>query len=188
MDQDIIKQIKNFISVCEKLAHSRFIKETRNIKFSLSCKDGSAKLTIGDFDEDFLRSFLIDFRKIYLTKEKTNFLRICKLIKKLSKDNEIIDSVKKCQERYKYFLRNSNIGFTINEDAQRPEKIIDDWLHGSYFHEDEDKKLVIDNLYIGSFIHKTIFITTVIDLTHVSIVLSNNASLFLENSSSEDYT
>lgn len=183
MDQDSINQIQNFITICKKLASSRFIKEAKNIKFSLSCKDESAKITIGDFDEDFLRSFLIDFRKIYLTKEKTNFLRICNLIKKLSKDNEIINNAEKCQERYKYFLKNSTIGFTINEDAQKPEKIIDDWLHGSYFHEDENKKLVIDNLYIGSLIHKTIFLNTVMDLVHVSIVLSNNAILFLENES-----
>lgn len=179
MDQDIA-QIENFIAICKKLASSKFIKETKNIKFTLSYKDGSAKLTIGDFDEDLLRSCLIDFRKIYLVKEKTNFLRICNLIKKLSKNKEIISNVDKCRERYRYLLENSTIGFTINEDAQKPKKIIDDWLHGSYFHEDENKKSVIDNLHMGSFIHKTIFLNAVIDLIHISILLSNNAILFLE--------
>ena len=180
MNQDSINQIENYIAICKKLSDCRFIKETKNIKFSLNYKDGYAKLTIGDFDEDLLRSCLIDFRKLYLVKEKTNFLRICNLINKLSKDKEVINNVDKCRERYKYLLENSTIGFTINEDVQKPKKIIDDWLHGSYFHEDEDKKSVIDNLHMGSPIHKTIFLTAVVDLIHISILLSNNAILLLE--------
>jgi len=187
MNQDNINQIENYITICKKLANSRFIKETKNIQFSLSFKQHEAtKVSIGNFDEDLLRSCLMDFRKVYLPKEKTNFSRICNILLQCTDDQKIKENIEKCRKKYKFTLKNSSVGFAVNNDRQEPDKIIDDWLHGYYFHEDEGKKKVIENLHITQLLHKTIFLNTITDLIRISIILSNNAKLVLERSSQHD--
>ena len=180
MNPDAIRRINNYIRICENLRNSRFVKETKKIEFKLELKEiGESTMTVGNFDEDLLRSCLMDFRKIYLTSEDTNFYRVCNEIYKIG-DQKTRERVAKCRKLYKASLNKPSIGISIGKKGQKPDKIIDDWLHGYYFHEEQEKRNVIAGLHAARFIHKAIFITTIIELLRLSLILANNAKLIVD--------
>lgn len=183
MKQNEVSRINEYIEICKRMSSSKFVKEVKEIKFSLKYdvnKSPNAKVTVCGFDEDLLRSVLMDFRKIYMKGERTYFFSIYNLIFCGTSDAELKNRITKIRHIYLERLKRANIGFYINEDKQTPEKIIDDWFNGHYFHGDHEKQNTLENLGFTNPLHKVVFVNVILDLMLCSIRLANNASQLLE--------
>ncbi len=176
-----LKKIKKYIEIAEKVKNSNFLKDTRAISFKMDVSiDKPVRFESNGFDEDMFRSALMDFRKIYMKKDSTNFFRIYNLIYKNSNDTEIKRNIEKCREIYKKILsRPTSIGIYINKELQNVEEIIDDWLYGYYFHEDDERDEKMKSIKLGQLFHKASFVTSVIELMKISITMSENAKIFM---------
>ncbi|QQS60819.1 MAG: hypothetical protein IPN70_02915 [Candidatus Moraniibacteriota bacterium] len=177
MNNDDLKKIKKYIGVAEKIRNSNFIKNTKQVSFKMNIEiDKPVRFESTGFDEDLLKSALMDFRKIYMKKDSTNFFRIYNLIYKNTDDIAIKNNIEKCREIYaKILSRPTSIGIYINKELQNVEKIIDDWLYGYYFHEDDEREEKMQAIMIGQLFHRASFVTSIIDLMKIAIVMSNNA-------------
>jgi hypothetical protein len=177
MNNDDLRKIKKYIRVSEKVRSSNFIKKTKQVTFRMNIEiNKPARFESTGFNEDLLRSALMDFRKIYMKKEGTNFFRIYNLIYKNTDDVEVKRNIEKCREIYTQILgRPTSIGIYINEELQNVEKIIDDWLYGYYFHEDDEREEKMQSIMMGQLFHRASFVTSIIDLMKIAIIMSNNA-------------
>jgi len=182
MNNDDLKKIKKYIEIAEKVRNSNFIKNTKQVSFKMNIEiDKSVHFETTGFDEDLLRSALMDFRKVYMKKECTNFFRICNLLDKNTLDINTRNNIEKCKEIYEKILnRPTSIGIYINKEIQNVEKIIDDWLYGYYFHEDEKRDEKLKSIRLGILFHKASFVNSIIDLMGISVVLANNAKSIID--------
>lgn len=184
MNEEDLKKIKKYITVSEKVKNSNFIKNTKQVSFKMNIEiDKPVQFESEGFDEDLLRSALLDFRKIYMKKDGTNFFRIYNLLYKNTNDAEVKRNIEKCREIYtKILSRPTSIGIYINKELQNVDRIIEDWLYGYYFHEDDERDEKMKSIKLGQLFHKASFVTSIMDLMKISIVMSENAKrVILEN-------
>ncbi len=159
-------QIKDFIDICNRLSQHRFFNETAELKIKLD-KEGKGLHSLVGYDEDLLKSFLMDFRKIVMNDEPTQFYKIANILQ--------VNNVKfksKAQDiRNRYSNRYKVTPIQLETPAGKKEDIVNVWLYGEYFHEKNsiNKDLIKDLRALK----KQVFITTVIDLSNLAIELAS---------------
>ncbi|HYC34126.1 MAG TPA: hypothetical protein VEC13_00155 [Candidatus Paceibacterota bacterium] len=180
MKQKETERIKDFISIAEKVRQSRFITENQGANYSLSVELGKpVTQTVTGFDENDLRSMLLDLRKFTLEKDGVRFTDICDLLLQSTSDQTIIKNVNACREQYDKLMQNSAIKLVIDGTVEDNMKILKTWFYGHYFHEQPNHKNNLVKLGIGTQLHKFNFVQAVDDLSVLSCILANNAKLVL---------
>ena len=152
-DSDL-KKINNFIDLVNRIKNLAFISEIKKNNLS---NFFDSKLSNGKPDEEYLRSFILDVRKLYMESEDTSFKKMIPVFLKYLNYKDKLE-LQNLQNEYEESL-------TIKFPAGVPAKtnktiknIIDDWLYGHYLHEDENKKATIDDLRKAKDFYKWIFI------------------------------
>lgn len=180
MDSETKARIEQFISIVEKIKKSRFVKETKQVSFQFNFSAGEPlKQEISGFDEEDLRSMLIDLRKFTLAKDGVRLIDICDLLIANTSDQEIITNVEKCKNVYNSLMAEPKIKMTINGASETGLDIMKKWLYGCYFHEKQHSKDLV-NLGIAQPLHKTNFVNFAIDLISLAMTVAYNASMVLK--------
>ena len=150
-------KILNFIELISQIRQRPFIQEfSKNSpsNFIYNQSDSQAP------NEELLRSFLLDVRKLYMEREPTSFKKMVPIFMKYVELDEKIE-LQKFQNEYE---ENLNIQFPAGlpvKESKTIKEILDDWLYGHYFHEDEDKKIMISNLGYAREFYRWIFIDNI---------------------------
>jgi hypothetical protein len=108
-------------------------------------------------DEELLRSFILDVRKLYMESEETSFKKMFPILMKYVSADEKIE-LQKCQSDYD---ENLTISFPAGipvKESKTIKDILDDWFYGHYLHEDEKKKDTLSNLGVAKDFYKWIFV------------------------------
>ena len=90
-------------------------------------------------DEELLRSFILDVRKLYMESEVTRFKKMFPILIQYVNIDEMSE-LQKCQS---YYEENLTISFPVGipvKESKTIKDILDNWFYGHYLHEDESKK------------------------------------------------
>ncbi len=158
MTQEERRRLEDYIALCDSLRTHRFVNETVELTLKLG-KTPSAHSLLG-YDEDLLKSFLMDFRKLVMNDERTHFQSVANVIAR--RRTSMQAKVKDIKKRYERKLKSSPI---LLEAGDKRADIVDAWLNGHYFHQDQTLKSAILE---EAVIRKQQFITAVIDLTGIA--------------------
>lgn len=179
MDKLTEERITNFISINEKVKNSRFTKETKNVSFSLNVEIGKPiKQDLGGFDEEDLRSMLMDLRKFTIKRDDVYLPDICDLLISSTTDTKTIANVQKCKDLYAQLMNEPAIKMIIESETETGKAIMDKWLYGHYIHEKQHKQ-DLENLGFGQKLHKANFIWSITELIKISSWVANNAKVVL---------
>lgn len=178
--QTDVQKISSFISIAEKVRNSKFIREKQSPSFSLNFEVGKPlKQELSGFDEDDLRSLLLDLRKFTLSKDGVEFTDICTLLLSKTSDQEIIKNINACREQFEKVMTQSVVKLIVDGEIEENIKIIKTWFYGHYFHEQPEHTRNLARLGLGESLHKFNFINLIESLSYLSVILANNAKLVL---------
>jgi len=159
--------IYDFLVIVNDLKKSPFIKQTKAIKATLNHK--KKEFTLNGFSEHHLRSALLDFRKLYMAKEPTNFNEICKLVVKINPNKNFIKKVNKLEAEWNKVLTQSTHYDETTLDSNKD--VLDKWFYGHYFHRDKMKYDELNLMQSIKPVHKLVFVATILDLSGVVVEL-----------------
>lgn len=108
-------------------------------------------------DEELLRSFIMDVRKLYIEKESTSFKRMFPIFEKYVQSEEKVE-LQRCQDDWEENLQISFPAGMPVKESKTIKDILDDWLYGHYIHEDAKKKNTLSQLGGVKDFYKWIFI------------------------------
>jgi hypothetical protein len=175
------QKIYSYIKVVKAIEKTKFYSTTKTVGVrNVTRKDGKMRLKTFGFDEDLLRSALIDFRKIVLEKEESNFYAICNVVEKGTFPQRLKNKVRAIRKEFSETL-NKDATLYDRQTNDKPKDVLDKWLNGNYFHQDKSKKRSIDRMKFIRHVHKLVFVATVLDLIRVSVKLSDALTIYLNN-------
>ncbi len=173
------EKVEQFISIVEKVKNARFTRETKKVGYQLNFEAGQPlKQETTGFDEEDLRSMLLDLRKFTLKKDGVYLPDICDLLIANTTDQKIINNLQKCKDIYASLMKEPTIKMIINSKSETGEDVIKKWLYGYYFHEKQHAK-DLDNLGVGQTLHKTNFVIAITNLITLSAYVANNGKLVI---------
>jgi hypothetical protein len=178
MDTDSRDRIEQFIAIVEKVKNARFTRETKSVGFQLKFKTGEPlqQKVIG-FDEEDLRSMLLDLRKFTLEKDGVRLSDICDLLIADTENQEIVANLQKCKDNYGLLMHDPAIQMIV--DGEIETNVVKKWLYGHYFHEEQYQE-ELKNLGLGQPLHKMNFVVAITELIKLCVVAANNAKRVLD--------
>lgn len=184
-----ISQIKKFTSISNHLMKSGFYvaylrKGVIGVKNINVGKKKKVELETFGFDEDSMRSALLDFRKIYNQSEDANFYKICNLIERSEVSTK---ARKKARELRAQFSKTLNEPITHYDRSTKdaPKHVIDKWINGFYFHLNDEKESKLSEMTMIKPVHKLIFVVTVLELSKTAIALSGEIGGYFETNATQ---
>ena len=148
------KKISDFVNLVQRIRSRPFMDEFKknNLLDIIYARPNAQKP-----DEELLRSFILDVRKLYMESEATSFKKMFPILMKYV-DYDEKSELQRCQSDYE---ENLTISFPAGipvKDSKMIKDIIDDWFYGYYLHEDEKKKNTLSNLGRAEEFYKWIFV------------------------------
>jgi hypothetical protein len=140
------KNIESFIKSADILFSLRLLKNGLNCGIKIQIKEGSeTKIDVQWPDEDDFRSFLLSFRLFISEKEPVFLGRIYNICIQ----NAHGDDLAKLKRSREYFLKiqgESSFKFIFNGKEVKPHKVASLFISGQYFHVDQDKSALLEQL------------------------------------------
>jgi len=148
------KKITDFVALVERIRARPFMAEfQKNNLFDIIYPRPNTQKP----DEELLRSFILDVRKLYMESESTSFKKMFPIFMQYVDSGEKIE-LQKCQNDYEENLTISfPAGIPVRE-SKTIKNILDDWFYGHYLHEEEKKKNTLFNLGGFDDFYKWIFV------------------------------
>lgn len=179
MDLQTKQKIELFISINDKVKNARFTKETRTVSLNISFEIGKPlEQKVNGFDEEDLRSMLMDLRKFTIKRDGVYLPDICDLVIANASDPKTVENVQKCKDLYSELMKEPSIRMIIESETETGKAVMDKWLYGHYIHEKQHKE-DLQNLGLGQQIHKANFVWSVTELIKISSWVANNAKTVL---------
>jgi HEAT repeat protein len=160
------EQLKSYIELCDRLERHSFFVGVEQITISIDRAGGTHQ--IGGYQEETLKSFLVDFRLTYMSGETTFFHSIGNVISR--RKRELAPTVKKLKKRYEDELKKAK---SLSSDPKID--IVDAFINGKYFHTGEEAKsdVLIDEYQLK----KSAFLMALINLTGINLELCSLAKM-----------
>jgi len=178
MDAISKKQIEQFVSIVDKIVTSRFVQNTKTVGYTLNFTAGQPiEQDVKGFDENDLRSMLMDLRKLTLKRDGVNFPDICDLLVANSSDATTISNVRQCKALWSEVMEKPPVKMVIGDETESGEGMMKKWLYGHYFHEDRANEL--QELGLIEQFHKANFVIAMTDLVKIAAITANNAKVLL---------
>jgi hypothetical protein len=169
------KKLESFIDLVQRIRSSKFMTELpKNNVFNIIYQKTDAP----KIDEDLLRSFIIDIRKVYMAKESTSFIKMFPIFMKYVSGDEKKE-LQKCQADYEENLRISFPAGIPVKESKTVKNILDDWLYGHYIHEEDAKKETISGLGKSREFYKWMFVDNLGGLVEFAYSLEDLAKKLL---------
>lgn len=173
------RKLRLYIKVVRSLQETRFIKSTTEIGVrNTTGQHKKMRLKPYGYSEEQLRSALIDFRKLMLEKEQTNFYLICNSIEKGEFSASLKEETRLMRKEFSGIL-NREITAYDHRTKDKPKDVVDKWINGYYFHQEPDKSSSLNRMGFIKHVHKLVFVATVLDLTRIAIRLADIIELEL---------
>lgn len=148
------KKITDFVDLVGRIRARPFMAEfQKNNLFDIIHSKSNTKKP----DEELLRSFILDVRKLYMESEATSFKKMFPILMQYTNAEERPE-LERCQKDYE---ENLTISFPAGipvKESKTIKDILDDWFYGHYLHEDEKKKETLSNLGGAEDFYKWIFV------------------------------
>jgi hypothetical protein len=178
------QKIRSFIRVVKALERSRFYSTTETVGVrAVPRKDNRRQFKSFGFDEDQFRSALLDFRKIYLEREETNFYYVCNAIENGDFPHTIKAEARSMRKEFSDVLNKHETNYD-GKNRDTPKEVLDKWLNGKYFHHDHSKRTSIDRMSFIRSVHKLVFVATVLQLGRIAIKLSKTLDAHIKGTAS----
>jgi hypothetical protein len=115
------------------------------IKFSFSSGQNAGPPSLEHAGDDALRSVMIDFRRLWLQKERTHFTKVLTLLREHSEDESATTMLNALGRDFREACRDELMATTDPKDPGktrliRARQVINDWLNGGSFHDDVDAR------------------------------------------------
>lgn len=174
------QKLRSYVKLVKALEKSKFYSKTKSVGVrNVTRKDGKMRLETFGFEEEFLRSALVDFRKIILSGEETNFYAICNIIERGAFPESLKNKARNIRKEFSEVL-NKEATLYDHQTHDKPKDVLDKWINGKYFHQDKNKRRSIDRMKFIRHVHKLVFVATVLDLIRASVKLADALSLYLK--------
>ncbi len=160
--------LHRFVAYVEELRSRRII-QNDDLRSSMTVKaemGGPVDFSHHEPDEEDLRSYLLGFRKCLAQKEPMFLGRVFNLAYRHITADEIVEALVSTREGWKQALDRGGMNFVINDEQLKPEAVMDLWINGWYFHEDEDKRQRLDALAKVPMT-RWLFLNAVVDASNV---------------------
>ncbi len=165
------KKLDNFVNLIQRIRQSKFMAELpKNNVFNIIYQREDAP----KIDEDLLRSFIMDIRKVYMAKELTSFVKMFPIFMKYVSGEEK-QELQKCKSDYEENLKISFPAGIPVKESKTIKNILDDWLYGHYLHEEEDKKKTLSELGKSREFYKWMFVDNLGGLVEFAYALEDLA-------------
>ena len=151
------KQLKKLLLFKQKICQLQkvsIVKDGFNVGVDFKYKQEQGLEIKGRFpNEDSVKSLLMSLRFFLNNDEPLFFYKICNILY-LGTNGEIRKEAAQIRKIFSDILHNPPINFVENGKTLSPEKIINLWINGEYFHVDEEKAQTLFDLYnsMGDFI------------------------------------
>jgi hypothetical protein len=135
-------QLGVFVHRADELGRTRLVRTSGlsgDFSFHFEASKGFA-YKFPYVDEDDLRSFLLTFRQFVMEKEPVFIRRVHNVAVKHITSDELSEAAREAARGWRDILRSSGITLNIYGRAITPEYVLDLWINGHYFHNDEQKR------------------------------------------------
>jgi len=148
-----------YLETVEDVRRSQYIVRADPISLKYNWVKGRGlAVTLTEPGEQVLKSFLVDFRKFFLTNDPANFLRVCKIIKRCLKHERYRQYVQEARSYWMESLKKDGISFIFRGKEYLPEQLYDLWINGKYFHNEPGKRKELRLLEDSGFmVHRAKF-------------------------------
>jgi hypothetical protein len=166
--------LRRFVYHVDQLQARRIIREedlrsSLNINFA---KGGPLTVRHHEPDEEDLRSYLLDFRKLVSDREPVFVYRVFKVAHRHVSSDEIVAGLARARAAWRDALQQGDIRFVVNDIDLTPETIMDLWINGWYFHDDVEKRRKLEAL--GDVpASRWLFIDSVVSATKVVLYVGH---------------
>jgi hypothetical protein len=131
-----------FLEQTDKLARSPLL-ASGGLSTSLEVNfapGGPSTLTVKRPDQTELGAFLLTFRTFVADRSPIEFHRVQRVYRANVRSDELIAQAEDAGRAWREACRSSPIAVQINEQTLRPDKVLDLWIDGEYFHLDRRKR------------------------------------------------
>lgn len=144
-------RVDRFLRRVDELHTTRLVRSgALSNAFHLGARAGQPPvMSVSVPDEDDFRSFLMAFRHLVATKEPSNFDRIANLLFQDLTPGRLRDFVVECREQWRHDRKTGTIRLEIDGQDFGPERTLDLYLNGRYFHSEEAKARDLNS--VGEF-------------------------------------
>ena len=138
-----------FIQRARELEQTRLIKNKPDLNWSMNFNsEGEASFTSQEPDEEDVRSFLLTFRQFVSDNEPIHLYRMHNLLYQRLTDEDLKKYLVDARGALKFAEQGSGITVVHNDVEVTPERLLDLWINGVYFHNDQDKRQVLEDLLL----------------------------------------
>jgi hypothetical protein len=163
MDNKIEVSLKEPLTKEELVCVKQFLKKARELQSTHIISNGDSGISMKSLfengrnvkvkvslpPEENLRSLYMAFRFFYLSKEKSNFLRVANIIKRKI-DSELANNhIDWLKDMWSGALAVKQVHIHVNEKLITPAILIDLWFNAYYFHADDGKEKELSNLAVA---------------------------------------
>ena len=144
---ELTDRLDLFVRRAEELLARRAAREGLQVSFTIKATvGGPVELESTEPDEEDLRSFLMAFRKFILRREPTYLPRVRHLLKEAIEDDELQVRLDDIGRRWEQAKKSIGLNFVNNGEIVTPETMLEWWIYGEYFHDDDEKAAALGAL------------------------------------------
>ena len=134
------EQLERFLHRADELAGTRVVRAHFPTSLGLSFSaSGGTRVSLGQPDEEDLRSFLLTLRQFLSSDEPVFLFRIFNLCQQHITDPEMKRDLAEARGQWAASVKSDGISMTFDGKPITPEYVTDLWINGHYFHNDEGK-------------------------------------------------
>ncbi|MBO8128972.1 MAG: hypothetical protein H0Z39_07210 [Peptococcaceae bacterium] len=151
----------NNLASCEKRSLTTFCDRAKALMSRRMLKNGLPKIELKETislnpptfeceatlpDEEEFRSFLIDLRTFISEKEPNYFYKVYNILHRKLNDKALKDKLVLVRKEFSQALKQGPISIINGTKKYTPKYIINLYLNGRYFHDDEEKRIELEEL------------------------------------------
>jgi hypothetical protein len=136
------ERVASFATAVDRMLDRRLVQDgSLSINFTLEWQDGGPlQVNVVEPDEEDLRSFLLDFRKFVSKKEALYVDRVHNELYRAVDDPGLRAELDRAKQLWRSARRRGAIHLVVDDDQFAPEQLLDLWINGRYFHDDDAKQ------------------------------------------------
>lgn len=136
-----LERLERFVHRAIELQNSRLLSSGFRNTFSINWEQMQGLRFLSEQpDEDFLRSFLMTFRQFWMQHEPVHFPSVHNILHRALTSDELRGQIVISREHWTRAMRQGPWRYVVNGEPILPETVLDLWINGHYFHNDDEKR------------------------------------------------
>lgn len=162
-----VDQLGLFVCRADELRQTRLVRISGlSGDFSLHFDQKSFAYKFPLVDENDLRSFLLTFRQFVMHKEPVFIRRVHSIAHQHITSDELRAAIREAVQTWSEVLKSCGFALSIHGRAITPEYVLDLYINGHYFHNDEQKRAELNSYGVPDILLvRTQFLNFLVDAT-----------------------